>query len=195
MRRFIFLLALAAAACALAGCSSLRADPSVRNPSLEILALEGGRIPKSCGYTWGPHYYRIEGGAKIDVAEVDRRIRSSIASELRRRGYRETETGGELIVSFAAGLNAELNETEFNKSYGEEFKAAFPPAARPNETRCFKKGSLVIDVLDAKTRKLCWRGTVLANIDTNVDEKAKDRRVRAAVRALLDQFPKPRTAS
>ncbi|MEN6626184.1 MAG: hypothetical protein ABFD69_08175 [Candidatus Sumerlaeia bacterium] len=38
--------------------------------------------------------------------------------------YDRFEGGAELIVSFAAGLNAELDETEFNKSYGEEFKAA-----------------------------------------------------------------------
>lgn len=193
MRRLLTCLALAVAACTLAGCSSLRPDPSVRNPSLEILAIEGDRIPRSCTYVWGPHYYCIEGGARIDVAQVDHRIRSSIASELRRRGYRESETGGELIVSFAAGVNAAFSEAEFNKAYGEEFKAAFP--TKPDETRVFSKGSLVIDVLDAKTHKLYWRGTVLANIDMNVDEKAKDRRVRAAVRALLDQFPKPRTAS
>lgn len=199
MRRFIFgLVLISIFTCYIGACAVLsdkiHGDGLLRNPSLNIMVDRENRIPKSCRYVWGPHYYRVQSDAKFNLAEVDERLRSSIKNELDRRGYHEAEENSELIVSFAAGLNAELDDISINNAYGDEFRFSFPQAT-PDKNRIYSKGALVIDVLDAKTRKLYWRGTILADLDMKANEQAKDRRVKQAVRALLDHFPIPRTAN
>jgi hypothetical protein len=194
MLRFLFGLTLIAVPACLSGaCAALHGgagrDGSYRNPSMYIMVNPDQPIPNSCGYKWGMHYFRVRDDEKTDLAEVDERLRSAIKRELHRHGYNEVEDNPELMVSFAAALNADLDETAFNEAYGAQFKFPFPPE-NPDEKRVYSKGSLVIDVLDAKTMKLLWRGTILADVDMSVTKREKDRRVRKAVRALLNQFPK-----
>jgi hypothetical protein len=54
----------------------------------------------------------------------------------------------------------------------------------------FVKGSLVVDVIDAKTLKLSWRGICNANFaSVGVNEKEKDKRAKYAVQQMLKTFP------
>jgi hypothetical protein len=54
----------------------------------------------------------------------------------------------------------------------------------------FIKGSLVIDVIEAKTLKLVWRGICNANVaSVGVSEKDKDKRAKYAVQQMLKTFP------
>jgi hypothetical protein len=54
----------------------------------------------------------------------------------------------------------------------------------------FIKGSLVIDVIEAKTLKPVWRGICNANVaSVGVSEKEKDKRVKYAVQQMLKTFP------
>jgi len=54
----------------------------------------------------------------------------------------------------------------------------------------FIKGSIVVDVIEAKTLKPIWRGLCNANVASfEVSEKEKDERVKYAVRQMLKTFP------
>ena len=199
MHRFLLGLGLMAVVTFFAGACAVFSgdscgDQSFRNPSMRILVDPNQQIPQSGSYAWGPHYYRVQSDKNVDLEAVDERLRSSVKKELHRRGYEQTEEDPTLIVSFAAGLDAELDEMSLNKAYGDEFSCPLP-AGKVGENRTYNKGTLVIDVMDAKTKKLCWRGAILADIDMNATKKEKDCRVKKAVRTLLDQFPKPRTAN
>ncbi|NIR50463.1 DUF4136 domain-containing protein [candidate division KSB1 bacterium] len=55
------------------------------------------------------------------------------------------------------------------------------------ELRRYKQGTLFIDIIDAKTKKLIWRGWAVGAI--NDPEKAEDK-VREAVWKILDEFPR-----
>jgi hypothetical protein len=198
MRRFMSRLAFATALVVFLGaCAALsscfHSAGLIRNPSLNIMVDSTAQIPKSGAYSWGPHFYRLSGAGDVDLEKVDQRLRGAIKRELARRGYQEGSEGSPLIVGFAAGLNAGLDDIAFNESYGDIFNGAFPTAP-PGENRAYAKGALVIDVLDAKTRKLLWRGAIIADVAAQATEQQKDRRVSQGVQALLDNFPVPRAA-
>lgn len=64
-----------------------------------------------------------------------------------------------------------------------------------NETRKlnykYEEGILIIDFVDAKTKKMFWRGTAKANVE-NVDTPEKSWTIiKAAVNEILKKYPPP----
>jgi hypothetical protein len=51
-----------------------------------------------------------------------------------------------------------------------------------------------VDFVDSKSRKLLWRGAIMAGVSMDVSGHEKDRRVRHGVHILLGHFPKPKEA-
>ncbi|MNC86612.1 hypothetical protein D3C83_22840 [compost metagenome] len=55
----------------------------------------------------------------------------------------------------------------------------------------FDEGTLVIDLVDARTNRLVWRGWATAAIDGVVADQARlERRVHDAVERILDRLPR-----
>ena len=57
----------------------------------------------------------------------------------------------------------------------------------------YKRGVLVLDVVERISGTLLWRGAIMADIDMNWPEERKQERCNAAVKALLQHYPRPRT--
>jgi hypothetical protein len=50
-------------------------------------------------------------------------------------------------------------------------------------------GSLLVDIFDAGTKKLVWRGTAAGEVDPGLTSQQRDERMRAMVREMLSHFP------
>jgi hypothetical protein len=53
----------------------------------------------------------------------------------------------------------------------------------------WQQGTLLIDILDAQTKELVWRGSAQAELTMNASDEEKDKRVDEAVRKMLKDFP------
>src|SRR5439155_27050640 len=63
---------------------------------------------------------------------------------------------------------------------------AMPPLKMVHE---YTEGTLILDVLDAATKSLVWRGTAQAEALPSVDVSTPQARIREAVRRILERFP------
>jgi hypothetical protein len=70
-----------------------------------------------------------------------------VGRELAAKGLREVESGGDMLVSYHAGVNA---KTDFQQTgyFG-----------RNVTVRQYKEGTLVLDLADGRSQQLVWRGT------------------------------------
>jgi hypothetical protein len=50
-------------------------------------------------------------------------------------------------------------------------------------------GSLLIDVIDAASQKLVWRGTAAGEVDPGLTSKQRDERTKVIVQSILSHFP------
>jgi hypothetical protein len=58
-------------------------------------------------------------------------------------------------------------------------------------SREYEEGTLVIDVVDAKTKRVIWRGWARQDLaDMLNNPRAMDNYVQKAVRAMFERFPK-----
>ena len=65
-------------------------------------------------------------------------------------------------------------------------KAAAPPV---NETPNYLTGALIIDIIDAGSERLVWRGTAAGEVDPGLTSQQRDERTKAIVRNILSHFP------
>jgi hypothetical protein len=108
------------------------------------------------------------------------RIRRALEAGFAAKGYTETDRDeADFLVDFYAGAHRELRLTEGGGPFrGRNLRVDAQPT-----------GTLVVDVWDAGTGRLVWRGAVQ---DALANDPAKaDRRTEKAVTELLAKFPPP----
>jgi hypothetical protein len=118
-----------------------------------------------------------------------RALGRQIAAELERRGYTENEAAPDVLVEYGAAAKEDLDPSD--ESYDYLWRTADwrgwgpgPNDATPAE---YANGAVLIDVVDARTGQLLWRGHAAANAssDEHISIKGLDR----TVAAILDRFP------
>ena len=138
-------------------------------------------------YAWGP----------ADVLPVsDERLRENpffvdtvhgaIDVQLQRRGLvRAEDERADLLVHYHAAVIGRLEVA----SRPGQFRDCVADECRPRVNK-YDAGTLVIDVVDASTRQLVWRGWAEHRLEDMFDDPAAVRRkVQDAVRDVFEAFP------
>jgi hypothetical protein len=119
-------------------------------------------------------------------------IKNSIEYELTGAGLTEDTADPDLYVTFftASKESFQVMVTAFGYSYGPGW--GWDPywgttaGAASAQVNTYKKGSLVIDIWDARTKRAVWRGTAEKVISEN-PEKAL-RQVDAAITKIVEKY-------
>lgn len=147
-RNVIAALALAVLLAGLAGCSSLSVNYDYDN-NVEWTNFKT--------YNW------MEGARDaIDPAMalgnsslLDQRIRNSVNGEMEYRGLAVSEEP-DLLVVYHLGTQEKIQVTDWGYRYSDYY---WGYGGRQIDVDQYTEGSLVIDLVDAKTMNLVWRGT------------------------------------
>lgn len=137
---------------------------------------------------------RTEEFADKDV-KLNRMIQKSLGQEFRNHGLRVDPNNGELIVAYLILIqdNSSTLALDDYFGYNSDFDAIVDRAQikgvvenkRPD---VFQAGTVVIDVMDAKTNKLVFRNYATRDIYKNISDSTRQQRVHEAVAAALQPF-------
>jgi hypothetical protein len=108
-----------------------------------------------------------------------RQVREETEAAFTAKGLVKSETYSDLLVLIHGGVAEKLEVQDWGLSYGR-FGRGFR-----QEVSQHKEGSLFIDVFDAKTRELIWRGSATAE----VSETPEPAMVKAAVESIVARYP------
>jgi len=175
-----------AATLALPGCqsSSSNADgqltvTSTSNPRL--------RIPSNGTYSW------MEGSMIVRDPRLSSEVYPILLDELesgfKRRGYSRLEYGEpDLLVGVIAALAGTVKDAEINQAYGLD--STWLPDGLSSDD--YAAGSIVLDVIDARTSRSLWRGAVhgAAKFERTTEERREH--VKNAIETLLTSFDSAR---
>ena len=155
-------------------------------------------------YAWLSADQEKTGDRRADSSSVDMRIRIAVGTQLRLKGYQSLAEGKpDFYVAYHIGLkdsSPDISTQYYSDGMaGHAFahsadtrsagKAAAPAVS---ETPSYLTGSLLIDVIDAGSQKLVWRGTAAGEVDPGLTSQQRDERTRAIVQKILSQFPPPK---
>jgi hypothetical protein len=111
-----------------------------------------------------------------------RQVRQNTEAAFAAKGLvKSTDAYADLLVLVHGGLAEKLEVQDWGLTYGR-FSRSF---GGRQEFDQYKEGSLFIDVFDAKTREMIWRGSLVAE----VDKIPEPERLKAAVDAIVARYP------
>jgi hypothetical protein len=153
-------------------------------------------------YAWAPAPQQPSGNPHIDEnPELNKLVRDDIDAELARRGYvHSTDGRPDFLVAYHATLNKKVSVETLDQSSGYEPNYSFDYGMRvaPHEDRqavgrkyvdTFNEGTLIIDVVNPKTKQLIWRGTAVDEVNLKNSPERRQAKIKEAVKKILDQFP------
>ncbi len=120
-------------------------------------------------------------------------IVSAIDQELQAKGLRKVDSGGDLMVTAYGAFDDDINVAssstiyQFPALYGPTWASA--PTIRGGTSAVYiRKGTLVVDVVEAASRQLKWRGIATAKFDPERKMQALDL-VNKSVEKMFRQYP------
>ena len=106
----------------------------------------------------------------------DRRLRTAVEGQLAAKGLRKSEAAGrpDILLVYHAGVQDKVDVQQWGY------------AGRRWDVRQYNEGTLVVDVVDAGTRSLVWRGTASGEVNGTGDSSE---RLERAVKKMFTRFP------
>ena len=121
------------------------------------------------------------------------RIKNAIENELTKGGLIEDAEDPDLLVTYYGEEWEEVKVSTAHVSYGYGpgwYSPYWGPSygASATSTSTYPKGTLIIDIADARTQKLIWRGTSTSTISENPDKFRK--KIESAISKLSREWKK-----
>ena len=176
LRRFAVLSVVAV----LAGCASVSAgadfDPAV--------PLDGYRT-----FDWGAGDTMPAGDTRLDHNPFfDSRVRAAVELELATKGVTRRRASPDLLIHYHASVRQRVDVVRTDEARGY-----VDPTFRGSDGGTvvqFDEGTLLLDVADARTKKIVWRGWAQTDVSGLLaDPRAMEKRVSESVRAMIARFP------
>jgi hypothetical protein len=118
----------------------------------------------------------------LSTSIVGRAIRQDLGMAFTKRGYHAVDTGPDFYVAYYAGTGRVVDTRASEKSYRTTGRTI------TTQTSEYPAGTIVVDVVDARSDSLVWRGTGVAEIPS--DPTVYARAIRDAVDKIVGTFPK-----
>jgi len=178
------ILALTSPLVLLAGCSTLTVK-SDYNPDYNY-----GRIST---YAW------LEGEKHSDDTRINNtliinRINNAINKEMAARGLEESTDGNpDIYVNWFGGIEDKIRQETINHYYGNMWYGhpygGYWPGYSQTYNVEYQEGTLIIDILDGKSRDLIWRGTGQDYVDDDKKPEEITADINEAVNRIMETFP------
>ena len=133
--------------------------------------------------------YKTYSWEKVSTRDplVVNRIKDAVNGALTAKGWSQVESGGDVSVT---ATEITQNQQTLNTFYdgfggGRRFGGGFGDATTTTDT--YRVGSLVVDLSDAKTKNLIWRGSSSDTLSDNADKNTKN--LDKGVQKMFKHFP------
>lgn len=172
--RFVLMLGLAMAALAAAGCATMRVNSFVeRGTNFGIYRT----------YAWAPAAQLATGDPRLDNNEFfQERLLAAVEKGLGSRGLEKAAPGqADLVLHYHASVTQRVDANAVDQKYG------YCEECSPS---VFDAGTLTLDVVDARTNRLIWRGWAESTFDGVIDNQQwLERQIDESVAQILQRLP------
>jgi len=168
-------IALAAAtACGLAACTGIRVDTDY-DPNADFASLET--------YSWMER--KKTGNPRLDNDLLHQRVRRAVDAQLREKGYGRVVSDADFLVVEHFVIEKQTDVNTYVSSYGYRLG----PVYTETYVDQYEVGTVILDVVNADTRQMMWRGSAEGRIHENMTPEQRAERARVVAEKLLADFP------
>jgi hypothetical protein len=118
----------------------------------------------------------------------DKRIVSAIDSQLLAKGFTKVAEGGDadVLVAYHASFDTNFQINGSSSGYGYRVGALRTGRATIDEVTV---GTLAIDLVDASSKTIVWRGLASGELDPAAKPDKRDKNIRKATAKLFKNYP------
>lgn len=169
-----FVVALLASA----GCATMQVNSNIQR---------GADFTQYRTWEWAPDAAMPTGDPRLDSSPFfQNRVRAAVEHQLTAKGYVRSTLAGSptLRVHYHANFSKTVEITHSGARSGSCDQDCEP------EAYAYEQGTLVIDLIDARTEALVWRGWSRDNMEGAIDSQDRmEQEIDAAVAAMFERFP------
>jgi hypothetical protein len=176
--RSITALITAIAVAGLAGCASMNVSSHVER---------GVNFTEYVTYDWGPPDNLPVGDPRLDNNPFfNDYLQGAVEKKLATKGFAPAAgKGADLLIHYHASVNQRLDVYRADQQAGYCYGNCEP------QVMDFEQGTLVIDVVDAKTKKVVWRGWAQDTMTGVIDNQERlQKQVDEAVTKMMLLLPR-----
>ena len=133
-------------------------------------------------YTW------VRGTNVSDQLNHNRIVRA-VDAQLAARGFSKVESpaNADVLVAYHASFDKNLQINGFSSGFGGyRFGGMRTGTATAEEITV---GTLAVDIVDARTKTIVWRGTATKEIDVRANADKRDKNINKAAEKLFKKYP------
>jgi hypothetical protein len=176
----------------LAGCSN--------QPSFTVDYADDADFSSFRSYRWYDDIHGSELAEYRQYNSTDKRVRTYVDRELKAHGLRESTTErADVWVNYHISKEQQMRIDSFSRypsagmhggvgvgTYGSAVSLGY--SSGPS-VRTYKEGTVVLDIIDARSSKIVWRGIAEGRLKENLSINDKNRVASEVAAELLADFP------
>ena len=170
-------MAVVVSGLALTGCASLNVSSYVER---------GTEFARYRTYGWDPAEARSTGDPRLDNNPFFHdRVKAGVERQLADKGLEQaTSAMPDLIVHYHASITQRIDVNNLDRDYAYcETEDCLPYV--------YEAGTLVVDLVDPRTKRVVWRGWAEGAVDGVIDNQEwLERKVDDAVKRILEKLPR-----
>ncbi len=139
-------------------------------------------------FDWGAGDTLTAGDPRLDDNPFfDARVRAAVELELAAKGVQRDTTVPDLLIHYHASVRQRVDVVRADEMRGYTFGRV----NAPDKVLAYEEGTLILDVAEAKTKRILWRGWSQTDVDGLLnDPPALEKRIGESVRKMMAQFPR-----
>jgi hypothetical protein len=180
LRRLIALLGLAAMASSI-GCASTRVATDY-DPNAQFAGWKR--------WAWLPDPVGHAGDQRLHNDLVDARVRFSMRQALTAQGFEEgTVEDADFLVTYYLALDTGIDVRTVHTSFGYSRRGWGHRVATTTRVQQYERGTMLIDVLEPRERRLVWRGSTNSRLSQRSNPAQRQVQIAEAVSSIMERFP------
>lgn len=128
-------------------------------------------------------------GTNVNDELNHKRIVNAVDAQLASKGFARVETGAnpDVLVAYHASFDSDLQINGFSSGWGGyRFAGNRSGSARVEEILI---GTLAVDMMDAKTGTIVWRGMATKEVDVKANPGKREKNINKAAEKLFKSYP------
>jgi len=169
----------------LAGCGEMQVRVTHKtNPNYDFSKINSYEIVKN-------KQDKFE-NLKVDEPWLNKTITTSINDILKSKGLTENPEQAQVIVSYYVVIEETADTVVVDNYYNHYYQySTYPSSAMPSYRKIiYNKGTLVIDIVDKKTKQFVWRGSADKVVRDTTKQEQREKNIHNAVEQIFKQFPR-----
>ncbi|MEJ2719699.1 MAG: DUF4136 domain-containing protein [bacterium] len=120
---------------------------------------------------------------------LDKRVHTAVDAQLEAKGLEMVDPDkAELFVAYHASVENKLSVTDWGYSY-PGYWGGWYGGGRDIDVTEYKEGTLIVDLVDAASKQLVWRGIATGVLATNPTPEQMDKNLNTVVTKMFKDYP------